>query len=97
MLMGWLGPRGLASVVFLLVSAEALHEAAHEADLLAAMVGWTILLSVILHALTAAPLADWYARRLETADPDIPELRPGPELPAHQSPEKHRAFGLHLP
>ena len=74
--------------------AEALQEAAHEVDLLAAMVGWTISLSVILHALTAAPLAGWYARRLEATPPDIPELRPGPELPAHQSPGKHRSFGI---
>ncbi len=96
LLMGWLGPRGLASVIFMLVASEALHEAAQEAELLVAMAGWTISLSVILHALTAAPLAGWYARRLEAAPPDIPELRPGPELPAHQSPGKLRSFGIHL-
>jgi NhaP-type Na+/H+ or K+/H+ antiporter len=96
LVMGWLGPRGLASVVFMLIAIEALHESEQEADTLAAMVGWAILLSVILHAVTAAPLAGWYARRLETAAPDIPELLPGPELLPHQAPGRHRSFGAHL-
>jgi NhaP-type Na+/H+ or K+/H+ antiporter len=96
LVMGWLGPRGLASVVFLLIAVEALHEAGREAELLAATASWTIALSVVLHAVSAGPLATWYARRLETAPPDSPELRPGPEVPAHHSPGKHRSFGTHL-
>ena len=97
LLMGWLGPRGLASVVFLLLAAEAMREATKEADLLITMVGWTISLSVILHALSASPLANWYARRLETAGPDIAELLPGPAMSAHHAPGKLRSFGIHLP
>ncbi len=76
LMMGWLGPRGLASVVFTLIAFEALHEAGKEAHTLVAMAGWTILLSVVLHAITAVPLAGWYAHRLETALPDAPELTP---------------------
>jgi hypothetical protein len=44
------------------------------------MAAWTILLSVLLHGLSALPLANWYARRLETADPAAPELVEMPEL-----------------
>ena len=76
LMMGWLGPRGLASVVFTLIAFEALHEAGQEAHTLVAMAGWTILLSVVLHSISAVPLAAWYARRLESATPGAPELAP---------------------
>ena len=95
LLMGWLGPRGLASVIFTLIAIEALHESAREVSTLAAMAGWTITLSVLLHALTAAPLARWYASRLKTASPNAPELLPSPELAPHRMPGKHRSFGIH--
>jgi NhaP-type Na+/H+ or K+/H+ antiporter len=72
--MGWFGPRGLASVVFTLMAYEAFHEASGPFDTLAAAAAWTILLSVVLHGLSAVPLANWYARRLEAADRDAPEL-----------------------
>jgi NhaP-type Na+/H+ or K+/H+ antiporter len=81
LMMGWLGPRGLASVVFMLIAFESLHEAHLETDLLLMMAGWTIFLSVLLHALSAVPLANWYARRLETAAPDAPELHEVAEIP----------------
>lgn len=80
LMMGWLGPRGLASVVFLLIALESLKEAQLGTDLLLAMAGWTIFLSVVLHALSAVPLAGWYARRLETANPDAPELEEVSEI-----------------
>ena len=95
LVMGWLGPRGLASVVFTLIAVEALHESAQEVGTLAAMAGWTIALSVLLHALTAAPLARWYASRLQSAAPDAPELLPSSELAPHRTPGKHRSFGIH--
>jgi NhaP-type Na+/H+ or K+/H+ antiporter len=80
LIVGWFGPRGLASVVFLLIAFESFHEAGLSASLLAQTVGWTILLSVVLHGISAVPLANWYARRLETADPSTPELVEVPEL-----------------
>lgn len=75
LMMGWLGPRGLASVVFLMLAFEAFHQARQPFDTLFAMAAWTILLSVLLHGLSAVPLANWYARRLENAPPDAPELK----------------------
>jgi NhaP-type Na+/H+ or K+/H+ antiporter len=80
LMMGWFGPRGLASVVFTLMAYESFHEAARPFDTLAAVATWTILLSVVLHGISAVPLANWYARRLETADPAAPELTEVPEL-----------------
>ncbi len=95
LMMGWLGPRGLASVVFMIMAYEAGHEAQVPMDNLLAMVGWTILLSVFLHGLSALPLANWYARRLETADAEAPELMEVPELRTKRRiPFSHY---LHLP
>jgi sodium/hydrogen antiporter len=72
--MGWFGPRGLASVIFGLLAFDELTAASKEAGLLASIVTWTILLSVLAHGLSAQPLAAWYARRLKTAPSDAPEL-----------------------
>ena len=80
LIMGWFGPRGLASVVFALMAYESFHEAGRGSDLLADTAAWTILLSVVLHGISAVPLANWYARRLKTADATIPELAKLPEL-----------------
>ena len=80
LLMGWFGPRGLASVVFTLMAYESFHEASRSFDTLAAVAAWTILLSVVLHELSAVPLANWYSRRLETAAASAPELLDMPEL-----------------
>ena len=66
---GWFGPRGLASLVFALLALEALGPVAHEA---VAVVAVTILLSVLAHGLTAAPLAARYGRiaaGAESGDP----------------------------
>jgi sodium/hydrogen antiporter len=72
--MGWFGPRGLASVIFGLLAFDELTAASKEAGLLASIVTWTILLSVLAHGLSARPLAAWYARRLKTAPASAPEL-----------------------
>ena len=58
--LGWFGPRGLASIVFAVIVVE-------EADLpqtstIVLVTYVTVGLSVLLHGLSAAPLADRYAR-----------------------------------
>jgi NhaP-type Na+/H+ or K+/H+ antiporter len=75
---GWFGPRGLASVVFLLIAVQELHEQPATATL-AAAVTFTILLSVVLHGLTAGPLASSYGRRIDAAGQGVPELMAAPE------------------
>ncbi len=73
---GWFGPRGLASVVFLILALENLGEAGIDTTLLTVTAGWTILLSVILHGLSAGPVAAWYAAQVQGFTPDSPELEP---------------------
>src|SRR5207249_6026920 len=80
-LVGWFGPRGLASVVFALLALEDLGErTAHTA---VAVITITVMISVVVHGATADPLAARYARLLARhADgraavevPGIPERR----------------------
>ena len=80
-LMGWFGPRGLASVVFTLMALERFQEANRPADTLIAAATWTILLSVVAHGLSATPLSGWYARRLAAAKEPPVELADMSELP----------------
>jgi NhaP-type Na+/H+ or K+/H+ antiporter len=79
-LMGWFGPRGLASVVFTLIALEQFQTASRPADTLVAAATWTILLSVVAHGLSATPLSIRYARRLEGAKEPPVELAGMSEL-----------------
>jgi NhaP-type Na+/H+ or K+/H+ antiporter len=76
---GWFGPRGLASIVLgLIVVAEApLLSGRDEIELVVAS---TVLLSVLLHGVTAAPLSAVYARRVEGMAADAPEKQGSVEL-----------------
>jgi NhaP-type Na+/H+ or K+/H+ antiporter len=60
--LGWFGPRGLASIVFVLILLEGTD--LPERPLMLTVVTWTVALSVYAHGLTAAPgatrYADWY-------------------------------------
>jgi sodium/hydrogen antiporter len=80
-LVGWFGPRGLASVVFALLALEELDSPAARHAI--AFITVTVLISVVVHGATADPLATRYARLLArqadkhaTADvPVLPERR----------------------
>jgi NhaP-type Na+/H+ or K+/H+ antiporter len=69
--MGWFGPRGLASVVFALLAVEELGETSFVVPALAA-VSLTVLLSVVLHGVSAGPLGSRYAR-FERGHADVGE------------------------
>jgi sodium/hydrogen antiporter len=58
--MGWFGPRGLASVVFTLLAVETLENEGLVSAPLVEIATWTVFLSVILHGVTARPLARRY-------------------------------------
>jgi NhaP-type Na+/H+ or K+/H+ antiporter len=75
---GWFGPRGLASVVFLLIAIEDVA-GTPVADPIVSAVGWTILLSILLHGLTARPLATAYGRRIRSLGSGLPETVSVPE------------------
>ena len=58
---GWLGPRGLATIVFGLLAVIELTGA--DADLVADVMVTTVLVSIVLHGLSYGPLAALYGRR----------------------------------
>ena len=71
-LMGWLGPRGLASIVFAVIVEDA--QLPHTSTIIAKTY-LTIGLSVLLHGLSAAPLVDryprWYQREPDDVTPSM--------------------------
>jgi NhaP-type Na+/H+ or K+/H+ antiporter len=75
--LGWFGPRGLASIVFVLILVE--QTDLPERPLLLDVVTWTVALSVYAHGLTAGPgadrYADWYAAHAKD-HPVMPESAP---------------------
>jgi NhaP-type Na+/H+ or K+/H+ antiporter len=77
---GWFGPRGLASVVFAILAVEELGETGLVGPAVAA-VSLTVLLSVVLHGVTAGPLTGRYGR-LEQTSGD-PEDAPRSRRPGH--------------
>ena len=83
--LGWFGPRGLASIVFAVILVEDAH-LANETVLLNTIF-LTIGLSVLLHGLTAAPLAGryaaWFAAHPRDAAPAF-ESAPAPEQRPHR-------------
>jgi NhaP-type Na+/H+ or K+/H+ antiporter len=58
--LAWFGPRGLASIVFAII---VLNTEVEHRDLMAVIVVCTVFLSVLVHGLTARPLANWLASR----------------------------------
>ncbi|MBX9698278.1 MAG: cation:proton antiporter [Acetobacteraceae bacterium] len=57
--LGWFGPRGLASLVFALMVLDA---GVPGGEMVIAVVVWTVILSVLAHGMTAAPLAAAFTR-----------------------------------
>ncbi|MCP2314913.1 NhaP-type Na+/H+ or K+/H+ antiporter [Nocardia amikacinitolerans] len=74
--LGWFGPRGLATIVFVILVLQENRELPHQDSLLTTAVV-TVGLSVLAHGLSAAPLArryaDWFQRH-----PRV-ENRPAPD------------------
>jgi NhaP-type Na+/H+ or K+/H+ antiporter len=85
--LGWFGPRGLASVVFGLALVESPQFPAKET--LLATVGLTVVLSVILHGVTSAPLARAYGAWCGRHPGESPEHRTVTEMPTRRSGASH--------
>ena len=92
--LGWFGPRGLASIVFVLLLAE--ESGLPEAPLMLTVVTITVALSVVAHGVTAWPganrYADWYdahrhhhASMPESTPVAVPRGRPSVLEPVHPS------------
>jgi len=76
--LGWFGPRGLASILFVLLILE--KSAVPHRDELLAITVITVGLSALLHGMSAAPLAARYGRLAERMGECV-ENRPAAEMP----------------
>jgi NhaP-type Na+/H+ or K+/H+ antiporter len=81
--LGWFGPRGLASILFVLLILEE-SEVPHRDELLSITVV-TVALSALLHGVTAAPLARLYGR-LATGMGECEENQAVREMPLRAGP-----------
>ncbi len=77
--LGWFGPRGLASILFVLLVVEEGRLAS--GPFLQAVVVLTVLASTLLHGLTAYPLARRYGDYAAALEESRAELAEAPELP----------------
>lgn len=73
LVLGWFGPRGLASVIYGLLVLEQSDLSGSTLIFNTAVV--TVLLSIFAHGMTAAPGASYYARRMAKAPTEIHELQ----------------------
>lgn len=76
---GWFGPRGLATVVFALLVLETPGIA--DRGEIFAVATWTVVLSIFLHGMSAAPGAAMYGRWASKRSPEAAEHKPVEELP----------------
>jgi len=70
-IIGWFGPRGLASIVFGLLAFDALDPVHAQAVL--GPVAVVVLVSVVAHGVSARPLSRWYGARMSTLQPGLAE------------------------
>lgn len=61
--LGWFGPRGLASIVFAIM---VINEKVPHGELIALVVICTVFLSLVLHGVSAYPLASWLGNKEST-------------------------------
>ncbi len=89
---GWFGPRGLASVVLALVVLEEEHQLA-QIDTVVVTTLVTVVLSVVAHGFSAAPLSGRYAAWAAKLPPDAPELEHVPHVPTQRAATRDQLAG----
>jgi NhaP-type Na+/H+ or K+/H+ antiporter len=85
--LGWFGPRGVASILYIFTMLDAKKLIGTE--LIYSVVMVTVLFSIFAHGVTAAPGAKWYGRRMadETiVEADAAEHAEVPEMPLRIEP-----------
>lgn len=81
--LGWFGPRGLASILFALLVLERLDS--EQADTVATVAVWTVLLSILAHGVTASPWSARLGARLHHGPETAGEMKMVEELPTRRS------------
>jgi NhaP-type Na+/H+ or K+/H+ antiporter len=87
---GWFGPRGLASIVLLILALQQLSSDTFS-RVISLAVGATVTLSVFAHGITTMPFIGRYAKAVSAMSPDSPEKEVVEEVPARSS----AIFGHH--
>lgn len=83
--LGWFGPRGIASILYVLTVLKTEEVTGEDTIYAVAMI--TVFLSVMAHGISAAPLANWYGKHiaaLDKRDAAGAETTPVPEMPTRR-------------
>ncbi|MGB3714098.1 MAG: cation:proton antiporter [Candidatus Promineifilaceae bacterium] len=82
---GWFGPRGVASILYIFT---VLEEDLQRESLIYGVVMLTVLISIFAHGLSAGPGAKWYAKRVEgVVESEGTEMQEVPEMPVRAGPQ----------
>ena len=81
--LGWFGPRGIASILYVLLLLEGSDVPG--SNVILSVVMTTVLLSIFAHGLTALPGTNWYAAYTDQTKPDAPEHQHIEEMPVRIS------------
>jgi NhaP-type Na+/H+ or K+/H+ antiporter len=84
--LGWFGPRGIASILYIFIVLESENLPGLELIYSVAMI--TVLFSIYAHGITASPLSNRYGSRIEAVDEKqivTPETEQVPEMPLRNS------------
>ena len=79
---GWFGPRGIASILYVLTVLAAEDLIGKETIFAVVMI--TIFMSVLAHGFSAVPFSNWYGKRIAELDKKgeaDSEMKPVPEMP----------------
>jgi NhaP-type Na+/H+ or K+/H+ antiporter len=80
---GWFGPRGIASILYIFT---VLEEDLPGESLIYNVVMLTVFISIFAHGVTAAPGAKWYAQQVEgVAESEGTEMQEVPEMPIRRA------------
>ena len=82
LVVGWFGPRGIASIIYGLLIME--KEGLQGSELIFSTMVITVFISIFAHGITAYPGSIWYANRIENKKhlhDRMPEMNPVPEFP----------------
>jgi NhaP-type Na+/H+ or K+/H+ antiporter len=80
--LGWFGPRGVASILYIFIVLES--ETLPGLELIYSVVMVTVLFSIYAHGISASPASGWYGRRmavLDRAENAVPENQEVSEMP----------------
>ena len=91
--LGWFGPRGLASILFVstIVSQSPAFD---DLETITSVMTWTVLVSVIAHGLTAWPLANAYADHCAARVEHLDEHPANQEMAGHALVPRSGAMGV---